>query len=196
MADNYLVYGAKSFGYAPIQESNKFGAPVFISGMKSFNSEVEQNSTAVYADDIVYATIDGAKKRTGEAELLYIPEAYASMALGYVKQTNGMLVDTGVKQNHCIFYVETVKDKDTGKTTEILHYFYNVTATEGEIESATVEDEVDVKTMTIQYNCSNSAIAVDANGNQIAYAKIMRTTENAAIFDKYKTEVLLPTTSA
>lgn len=197
MADKkYIVYGAKEFGYAPINSGSTFGTPVIIRGMKSFSTEIEQSNTAEYADDSVYATIDGAKKRTAEAEVLYIPEDYASMALGYTKETNGMLVDNGVKKNHCVFYMETAKDVDTGDLTQILHYFYNVTATEGEIESNTIEDEVEVKTMSIKYNCANSVIAKDSKGNAIAYARIVRTAENATVFDKYKTSVVLPTTSA
>lgn len=197
MADKkYIVYGAKEFGYAPINDGTSFGTPVIISGLKSFSSEIEQSNKAEYADDSVYATIDGVKKRSAEAEVLYIPEEYAQMALGYKKETNGMMVDNGIKKNHCVFYMETAKDTVTGELTQILHYFYNVSATEGEIESNTVEDEVEVKTMSIKYNCANSEIAKDSTGNAIAYARIVRTAENATIFDKYKTSVVLPTTSA
>ena len=196
--EKWIVYGDKEYYYAKIKtddDSPSFDTPVRIYGMRGFSSEVEQEDTPIYADDMVYATIPGVKTRTGEATVLYVPSDYAQMALGYVKMTNGMLVDTGEKQTHCIFYVQNARHADTGEITQIIHYYYAVTASEGEIETATIEDEVEANEMTIAYTCANSAIAKDSQNNGVAYGKIMRTTENATLFDTYKTTVLLPTST-
>lgn len=196
-SEKWIVYGDKEFYYALLKDGSsgtkEFDTPVRIPGMRGFTSEVEQEDTQVYADDMIYATIPGVKSRTGEATVLYIPSAYAVAALGYKKMTNEMLVDTGVKQPHCIFYVQDARNADTGEITQIIHFFYNVTASEGEIETTTVEDEVEVNEMTISYTCANSAIAKDSEGNGVAYGKLVRSETNATLFDTYKTTVLLPT---
>lgn len=192
MSERYIVYGNKGFGFAEItSEGSTFGTPTFIEGMISSNINSETTVSNIYADDVIYATVPGNTSRSAEVSLRHIPTEYAKY-LGYVKQPNGMIIDNGQHDAHCIFFVETVMDTVTNKLTEQLTYLYNVTATEGEVSTSTIEDEVEAKELMINYTAKNSSIAVDSSGVQCGYGRIIRTEENAALFDQYKTKVLLP----
>lgn len=191
-----IVHGNKNFGYAPInvdgQGNYSFGSPVMLNGMVSSSMEVEQEDTSIYADDKTYCLIKGAKARSLEVNLRYIPAEYAEY-LGFKQNDNGMLTDTGLFPNHCIFFESEEEDCDTGEATTTLHYLYNVKGGEPSKETNTDEDEVEAQEITINYNALESTFVVDDDGAYVQYAYITRTDENAAVYDTFKQSVLLPT---
>lgn len=189
-----IIHGNKNFGFAPITSSDStpaFGTPVMVPGLVNVTIEVEQESSSIYADDVVFCSVKGAKVRTATATLRYIPAEYAEL-LGFNEETNGMLVDTGTFAPHCIFFETTEEDCKTGTVTQTLHYLYNVTGSEPTFESNTDEDEVEAQEIEVEYSATGSSIAIDSDGNQAQYGKITRTTENATWYDTFKTKVLLP----
>ena len=190
-----IIYGNKNFGYAPInlsQGTYSFGTPVILTGMVSATAEVEENSTNIYADNMVYCVVEGAKTRNLTATLKYITEAYAEF-LGFKQQTNGMLVDTGDKPNHCVFFETEEKDCETGDATRTLHYFYNVKASQPSLESSTTEEEIESADLEIEYLALDSQFVVDADGNKVGYGKMTRTEANKNLYDTFTTKVILPT---
>lgn len=192
-----IIHGNKNFGYAPITVSGgtySFGTPVILDGFVSSSAEVEQSDTQVYADDKVYCSVKGAKARTLEAVLRYIPSAYAEF-LGFKANDNGMLTDTGTFPNHCVFFETEEEDCDTGETTTTLHYFYNVSASEPSKETATDEEEITAQELSIEYSAMDSQFVVDDDGVPVQYGYVTRTSSNATEYDKFKTAVILPTTS-
>lgn len=192
-----IIHGNKNFGYAPINVSGddySFGTPVMLPGMVSSSMEISQEDTSVYADDKTYCMIKGAKVRTCDVVFRYIPSAYAEY-LGFKVNDNGMLTDTGIFPNHCIFFETEEEDCDTGETTTTLHYLYNVKGSEPSKETATDEEEVSAQEITINYSAMDSAFVVDDDDEAVQYAYITRTDENAAVYDTFKTAVLLPTDS-
>lgn len=192
-----MVYGNKEAYYAPITNKGSapaFGTPVRDYGLVSTSITNEQSDTAIYADDTTYFTVSGAKTVTAEITKLSVDDDFAEDHLGYKAMANGMIVDTGVKAPFCYFWVETVVNED-GTTAPMITYLYNCMATEGDVESNTMEDEVEAKEMTLNLTCTPSTVALDAagTGNGVTMARITRTAENATLFDTYKTKVLLPT---
>lgn len=194
-----MVYGNKDAYYAPITNTGSaaFGAPVRDYGLVSTSITNEQTNTQIRADDSTYFTVSGARSITAEITKLSVDEDFAAAHLGFKKMANGMIVDTGVKQPFAYYWVETVMQEDN-TTTQMLTILYNCMATEGDVESNTLEDEVEAKEMTLNLTCTPSSIATDASsgGNGVTMARIIRTAENATWFDTYKTKVLLPTDSA
>lgn len=186
-----IIHGNRNFGFAPIA-SGAFGTPVMIPGLVSMEVEVEQETTAIYADDMVFCNVKGAKVRTATAAFRNIPDAYATY-LGFVAEANGMLVDTGTYAPHAIFFETTEEDCSTGTVTQTLHYLYNVIASEPTLETATDEEEVEAQEIEVEYNANTSTIALDANGNGVQYGKITRTEANATLYDTFQTAVILPT---
>lgn len=192
-----IVHGNKNFGYAPINVSElgvySFGTPVMLQGMVSSSMEVEQEDTNIYADDKTYCVIKGAKVRSIDIALRYIPSSYAQY-LGYKLNDNGMLTDTGIFPNHCLFFESEEEDCDTGVTTTTLHYLYNVKGGEPSKETATDEEEVEAQEITVSYSALESAFVVDDDNEYVQYGYITRTEDNANVYDTFKTTVLLPTT--
>lgn len=192
-----IVHGNKNFGYAPIlvnEGTYSFGTPVMLPGMVSSSMEVEQEDTSIYADDKTYCLIKGAKARSIEVNLRYIPSTYAQF-LGFKLNDNGMLTDTGIFPNHCLFFESEEEDCDTGVATTTLHYLYNVKGGEPSKETATDEEEVEAQEITISYTAMDSSFVVDDDNEYVQYGYITRTEENAEVYDTFKTTVLLPTTA-
>lgn len=193
-----IIHGNKNFGYAPINVSGEgsysFGTPVMLPGFVSSSMEVEQSDTSIYADDKTYCVVKGAKARTIEAVLRYIPSAYAQY-LGFKLNENGMLTDTGNFPNHCFFFETEEEDCDTGEVTTTLHYLYNVSASEPSKETNTDEEEITAQEITINYTALDSQFVVDDNGNPVQYGYLTRTDDNATTYDTFKQAVLLPTTA-
>lgn len=191
-----IVHGNKSFGYAPINvvgSTYSFGTPVMLKGLVNASIEVEQSETKIYADDQVYAKVKGAKARNITIALRYITDAYAEY-LGYKKNLNGMLTDTGIFPNHCIFF-ETEEENDDGTSTQTLHYLYNVKASAPTKSSSTDEEEVSAEELQITYTGSESEFVKDDDNNYVQYGYITRTSANASVYDTFTTAVLLPTSA-
>ena len=188
-----IIHGNRNFGYAPIVDG-AFGNPVMVSGLVNMTVEVEQETSSIYADNVVFCNVKGAKVRTATAGLRYVPAEYLEY-LGFKQMQNDMLTDTGTYPNHCIFFETTEEDCSTGTVTYTLHYLYNVTGSEPTFESTTDEDEIEAQEIEVEYNAQSSTIALDEDGEGVQYAKITRTDENGAWYDSFKTKVLLPTDS-
>lgn len=192
-----IVHGNKNFGYAPINVSGgtySFGTPVLLPGMVSSTMEIEQTDTNIYADDKTFCIVKGAKARSLEVVLRYIPSAYAEY-LGYHVNANGFVTDTGVFPNHCIFFESEEEDCDTGESTTTLWYIYNVTGSEPTRETATDEEEVTAQEISVAYNATDSQFVVDDAGVYCQVGYITRTDTNKTKYDTFKTTVLLPTSS-
>lgn len=192
-----LIYGNQNLGYAPIVNSQgaySFGTPVILKGMVSASADVEETSNNIYADNKVYCVLAGAKTTSLTAVVRYITEAYAQF-LGFKLEDNGMLVDTGDKPNHCLFFETLERDCETGEETKTLHYFYNVKAIQPNIETSTTEEEVEGAELSIEYTGLVSEFVLDTDGKKVGYGKITRTDANKALYDTFTTAVILPTST-
>ena len=192
-----IVHGNKSFGYAPIINNGgvySFGTPVMMPGLVSATVEVSQEDTKVYADDITYAVIKGAKVRSAELHFRKITAAYAQF-LGFKQNANGSLTDTGSFPNHCIFFETEDIDSDANTQTTTLHILYCAKGSTPTQESQTDEETTEAGEFTVNYTCTDSNVAVDDDGNAVQYLKVTRTSANALVYDTFDQAVILPTTA-
>ena len=192
---NKIVYGNKNFGIAPIVDTlgvKSFGTPTMIPGLVNANAEFTQDDTKVYADDKVWASLKGVKRRAVTAALRYIPSTYLAY-LGYKVAENGGYSDNGTFSPHCIFYMTNEADADTGEEIPTLHYYYNAKASQPTEPSATKEDTITSAELSIAYDCEDSDFVVDDDGKSVGYFKITRTETNKALFDSFASAVILPT---
>lgn len=193
-----IVHGNKNFGYAPITASSggvmSFGTPVMLSGGVSADVETDQSTQNIYADNTAYCTILGTKVRTATLTFRHVPSAYLEY-LGFKATANGGAVDTGKHEKHCIFFQTDEYDDNTGLNVPTLHYLYAAIGKEPSQSSETDEDEVSAQEFEVEYSCGDSEIAKDAEGNPVQYFKITRSTANATLFDSFKTQVILPTST-
>lgn len=191
-----IIHGNKNFGYAPLQIEDGsvkgFGTPVMIPGLVSVSIETEQSDTNIYADDTVYATIKGAKLRTGKANFRKIPNDYVEY-MGFKKQANGGFADTGTYAAHCIFFETNETDSLTGENTPTLHYIYTAQCAEPSVSTSTDEDSVEAASLEVSYTSITNDYVKDADGNTVQYFKITRSESNKNLYDAFKTKVILPT---
>lgn len=190
-----VIHGNRNFGFAPIVTSGNtktFGTPVMIPGMVSATIEVEQEDTNIYSDDDVYCVVKGAKVRTATVTLRNIPAEYMPY-LGFKATANGGFVDTGTFANHCIFFETQGDDCSDGTKTPMLHYLYNVKASEPTWETNTDEEEVEAAELEVSYTAQTSEFVVDADNVACQYYRIERSTTNATLYNGFKTTVILPT---
>lgn len=190
-----IVYGSSNFHYAKITRENdvvKFDKPIPIEGMKGFSMEVEQSNKKVFADNVVKCVIPGGKTRSATASFLKISQDYAEV-IGYKRNSNGMITDTGTRDAHAIMFEEDIYSCETKEVTKRLHILYHVTAGEPSIESSTIEDdEIEEQTIEFEYEAIASSIAKDDDGKSVQYAYFDRTLENIELYDQWTQRVLLP----
>lgn len=191
-----IVHGNENFGYAPILTDEygnmSFGNPTMLPGMVSSSMEVTENQTTIYGDDVSYCVVNGAKARTLDIVLRYIPSAYAEY-LGFHINANGMITDTGTYPNHCVFFEQVEEDCATGSVTKTLWYVYNVKGSEPSRETQTDEEEISAQELTVSYTSTNSAFVQDDQNVFVQVGYVTRTDANANAYDSFKTQVLLPT---
>lgn len=190
-----IIHGNKNFGFAPIiseQDVRSFGTPVMVPGLINATIEVDQEDTTIYADDASYCVVKGAKVRTATVAFRNIPAAYASY-LGFKPTDNGGFTDTGTFATHCIFFETNEEDCEDGSSNPTLHYLYAVKGSEPTQESSTDEEEVEAAEIEVEYSAATSSFVVDVDNEYVQYFKITRTAENAALYDTFKTAVILPT---
>ena len=196
MAETTQILGidsnVKKFGFAKI-EGNAFSSPViYEKNIISATSTVEQGSKTVRADGIAKMIIKGSKNRILETTVLKVSKDYAELALGFKSTLNGGLTDTGTNTSHCVFFM-TEETSESNVSTDVIHYFYNVSASTPSEEFVQNEDEVSVSQLVIPYSAIPSDIALDKDGVRCAYFKLVRDETNKTLFDQYKTKVILPT---
>lgn len=192
-----IVHGNKNFGYAPINFDSStgtysFGTPVMLPGLVNTTIEVEQETTGIPADDNPnYATIKGAKVRSATASFRHITSEYLTMLGMKQNASNGFITDTGIFASHCIFFTTT--EENEGVKTDVLHYLYKVVGSEPTKESTTDTESIEAREIQVSYTASQSDFVKDADNEYCQYAELPRTTQNASLFDTFKTKVLLPT---
>lgn len=187
-----IVHGNKNFGYAEITQDG-FGTPHILKGMTKSSAELSQEQVKIPADDNpAYAVVNGSKVENLMSAFRYIDEAYVEY-LGYKKETNGFLCDTGNYPNHCVFFEETIEDTSNGTKTNKLHYFYNVKGSKPSLETATDSESIEAKEIEVNYVVQQSEFVEDSDGNLVQHCEIVRTSENASLYDDFKNRVLLPT---
>lgn len=191
-----FIYGTENFGYAEIVDTAgvlSFGEPKFIKHATNASMEVERSDKAIYADNKKVYSAPGRKVRSATMTVLYVPISYRVAALGAIQAANGMTTDSGRPKNHCFFFETREVDTSTSAETRTLHYLYDVLAKEPTLETETEGEEITESSLEIILEAKESAIALDEEGNPVQYGSIIRTDANAALYDSFTTQVILPT---
>ena len=154
----------------------------------SLNPSVDQDSKNINADARTHMTLTNPKKLTIEIDnYQYSDDEMVQM--GYVK-VNGGFVDGGAYAPFDIQRITTVQSEDGTKTPK-LDVYYNATSgayTESDDED---DDEINPKTYTRTLTVKGKDFD-DGNG-VVKHFSIVRTDENATVFDTHETKILKPT---
>lgn len=158
----------------------------YSTGVQKFTPSVDQDSKKIYADAQTHMTLLNAKTLTiAQDNLQYTPDEMTQM--GYLASSTGF-TDNGTYPKFAVQRILDVQDEE-GTVTKKLEVYYGVTSgayTESDDED---EDEINPKV----YSRTLNVDGFDFGNGVVKQFIITRTTENATVFDTYKTKILKPT---
>lgn len=191
MPDNKIKYGLKNVYYAVATIANDgsatYAAPKAIPGAVSLSMEPQGSNEPFYADNIVYYVSNGNTGYEGDLEVALIPDSFKKEVLGFLQDTNGVLVeDIAAPTVHFALLFQFEGDQKATK-----HVMYNCTATRPTAAGNTKEDTVSPETETITVTATsvyNNAIDKDIvkaeigpNGQAAIYTTWVDTVYQASV---------------
>lgn len=153
---NKIKYGLKNVYYALATIDTQTGAatyasPVRIAGAVSLSMEPSGESNSFFADNIAYATFGANAGYEGELEVAMIPDSFRVEVLGEVVDSTSNIqietTDATTKSFALLFQFE-------GDDSSVRHVFYNCTASRTNVEGETTEENIEVKTETMNLTAS------------------------------------------
>lgn len=173
-------------GTEQVTFSGDADAVVYSTGVSRFAPTTDQDSKKVYADSRTHMTLMNAKNVSIEIDNYQYNEGERKQ-MGYTL-ANGGYVDTGIYPTFDAQRILTVQSED-GTTTQQLEVYYGCTS--GDYTESDDEDEDEINPKVYTRTLSVAGKDFDGFGHATKFI-IERTTENAAIFDTYKTKILTP----
>ena len=161
MADtNKIRYGIKNCYYAvaTISSTNTatYSTPVALPGAVSISLSPEGETNPFYADNIIYYTSVSNSGYTGDLELAKIPDTFMTDCLGYVTDSNGILIeDANANPVHFALMFQFEGDAHAKRFV-----MYNCVATRPEVSSNTKEAAITPNTETVSLTCTTIYNAV------------------------------------
>lgn len=177
-----VKFGFKNVHVAKITEEEgviTYGTPFAVPGGVNFTADPEGETNPFYADDIAYYTTTAKNGYTGSLEIADVPEKFLTDILGQTKDTNGAIIEnSGDKESRFALMCEV--DGDPSKRRVV---FYDCLATRPAIEYSTKEENVEVKTATMDLT-----IKPRSTDGQVK-ATLTLTEENTTIYNAFFTKV-------
>lgn len=186
---NKVKFGLNKVHYAKITSWTDDGVPTFatpirIPGAVSLSIDASGGADNFYADNGVYYVINNNSGYEGDLEIALVTTDFATEILGEKLDNNGVLVernDAELEEFALLFEFEGDKNK-------IRHVLYRCSASRPATESATTEEETEVKTETL-------SLKATALPDGLVKSKTCENTDETTYNNWYK-NVYIPVTTA
>ena len=179
MPKNKVKFNLRNVYYAKLtineDGSYTFGIPVPMPGAVSLSMDPNGEPSVFYADGYAYYTISNNQGYDGDLEVALVPDSFHQEILKESLDANNVLVEDAtieVEKFALLFEFD-------GDIKKIRHVLYNCIASRPTIESATTEDEIEVKTETLSIKASPLQ-------NGLVKARTSATTTSTAYDNWYK----------
>lgn len=150
MADtNKIKYGIKNCHYAvatiAANGSATYDTPKPLAGAVSISMDAQGDTNRFYADNIVYFTSVANNGYEGDLELAKVPDDFLIDCLGYIKDTNDVLVeDANATPVHFALIFQFEGDVNAKRSV-----LYNCVASRPSVTGNTKEESIEPQTETI-----------------------------------------------
>lgn len=173
MADtNKIKYGIKNATIFPAtiaaNGSATYGTAISVPGSVSLSLDQQGETNILWADNIAYYTGVSNNGYEGDWEVAKLPDAVLTEILGFVDDTNGVLIeDANAPVKHFAFAFQFEGDAHARR-----HILYNCTMNRPSVASATKEEGIEPQTETVTitatsiYNATLDKDIVKASATQ------------------------------
>lgn len=155
---NKIKYGLKNVHVALQTQGTggayTYGTPQPIPGAVSMSLDAEGESSAFYADDIVYYKSPGNNGYSGDLELALIPEWFRINILKEIKDSNGVLAEVASSEEAPRF---ALLFEFQGDEKAIRHVLYNCSCGRPSVGSQTKEENIEPQTESLSLSCEPRA---------------------------------------
>lgn len=189
MSENKVTFGLKNTHYAVITGKDEQGNPIYgvpkpYPGAVSLSPDAEGDQNVFYADDIAYYVVDSNNGYSGDFEAADVPDDFKIDVLGYIRDSNGMLVEVADAQRKSFALMGEI----SGDVKQRKFIYYNVTSGRptGDLNSKSDSTEPDTKTVAL------TMTPIEISGKQVVKGKIELNDTNAEKFNNFFDAVLLP----
>lgn len=154
MSKNKVKFNIRNVYFAKLtineDGSYTYDTPIKMPGAVSLSLDANGEPSVFYADGYSYYTISNNQGYEGDLEVALVPDEFRTIILKETMDDNNVLFENAT--------IETEKFallfEFDGDVRKIRHVLYNCVATRPTIESATKEDEIEVKTETLTITAS------------------------------------------
>lgn len=189
MAENKVQFGLKNAHYALWDAtSSKYKTPVALKGAVSLSLDVEGDTTKFYADDTAYATFSTNAGYTGTLEIAYLEKQARLDLLGDVEDSTGLVLEVTDAQPADFALLFEI-DGNVNKQGFVL---YSCKLTRPGTEASTKEDTTEPSTQSLEITAIGRDFTVAGETKNVVKGVIENSTENAAEYKTFFTEVLVP----
>lgn len=173
-------------GTEQVTFSGEADGVVYSTGVSGFAPSTDQDSKKVYADARSHMTLMNAKSVKIEVSNYQYSDG-ERLQMGYTK-VNGGYLDTGTYPVFDVQRILTIQQEDN-KTTKQLEVYYGCTSSDYTESDDEDEDEINPKVYKRTLTVAGRDFAGYGHANKFV---VVRTDENAAVFDTYKTKIMTP----
>lgn len=186
---NRVKFGIKNCHYAvatiAADGSATYGNPKALPGAVNLSLEPQGENTPFYADNIVYYMAAANSGYSGDLELALIPDEFKKDVLGYIEDTNGVLIEDADAES--VAFALTFEF--SGDKHSMRHVMYNCTASRPGTGSTTNTENKEPQTESLTI----TAASIYNTALQKNIVKASASPTESAQYNAWNTTIYQPT---